>query len=190
MDIFTAIRERRSCRNYLNRPVEEEKLQAILEAGRWAPSVMNLQPWRFYVVRSPERKDRLKAACYETLQKIFQASNWKWVSKFSLEFMTEAPIIIVVAGDPSRTGADQFLPGRGTGYAFSCCAAVQNIHLAAHARGLGSLWFTLYETDRVKQILNIPPELDVVSLIVLGYPVEPATPAKRKPLEEMVTIID
>ncbi|KUG02778.1 nitroreductase [hydrocarbon metagenome] len=189
MDIIQAIKERRSYRSYLNQPVEEEKLQNILEAGRWAPSVMNLQPWKFFIVKNPDVKNQLKAACYETLQKIFQASGWKWVSKFSLEFLSEAPVIIVIAGDPQKTGADQFLPGRGTGYAFSCCAAVQNMHLAAHAVGLGTLWFTLYETDKVKELLNIPAELDVVSMIVLGYPTEAAVPVKRKPLDEMVTVI-
>jgi len=189
MDIFETIQERRSYRSYLQQPVEEEKLNAILEAGRWAPSVMNLQPWNFYVIKNQDVKSKLKAACQETLQKIFQSSGWKWVSKFSIEFLTEAPVIIVVTGDPQKTGADQFLPGRGVGYAYSCCAAVQNMHLAAHAVGLGTLWFTLYETDVVKELLNIPAELDVVSMIVLGYPAQPTAPVKRKPLEEMVTVI-
>lgn len=189
MDILQTITERRSYRNYLNQTVEEEKLQTVLEAGRWAPSVMNLQPWQFYVIKNQDVKTKLKGACQETLQKIYQSSGWKWVSKYSIEFLTEAPVIIVVAGDPQKTGADQFLPGRGTGYAFSCCSAVQNMHLAAHALGLGTLWFTLYETDKVKELLNIPAELDVVSMIVMGYPAQPAAPVKRKPLEEMVTVI-
>ncbi len=190
MDIFTAIKGRRSYRGYLSKPVEEEKLNAILEAGQWAPSVMNLQPWKFLIVKNPEMKARLKVSCQETLGKIYEASGWKWVSKFKIDFLTEAPVIIVIAGDPKKTGADQFLPGRGTGYAFSCCAAIQNMHLAAHALGLGSLWFSLFETDKIKQLLNIPDELDVVSMIVLGYPASSAAAINRKPLEEMVTFID
>lgn len=189
MDIMQAIKERRSHRSYLNQPVEDEKLNTILEAGRWAPSVMNLQPWKFFVIKNADVKAELKAACQHTLQKIYQSSGWKWVSKFSLEFLTEAPVIIVIAGDPKKTGADQFLPGRSTGYAFSCCAAIQNMHLAAHALGLGTLWFSLYETGRVKELLNIPVELDVVSMVVLGYPTQPAAPMKRKPLDELVTFI-
>lgn len=190
MDVFQAIKERRSFRSYLNDPVEEEKMQAVLEAGRWAPSVMNLQPWQFFVVKNRNIKSRLKTACYETLQKIFDDSGWKWLSKFSLEFLTEAPVIIVVTGDPGKTGADQFLPGRGSGYAYSCCAAVQNMHLAAHALGLATLWFTLYESDKVKELLNIPAELDIVSMIVLGYPANPAVAVKRKGLEEIVTVVE
>ena len=102
MDIFTAIKGRRSFRNYLSTPVEEEKLKAILEAGRWAPSVMNLQPWNFLVVKNQDIKTRLKASCQETLDKIYAASGWKWVSRFKLDFLTEAPGIIVVAGDPKK----------------------------------------------------------------------------------------
>lgn len=151
---------------------------------------MNLQPWRFIVLKNQGVKNRLKEACQETLQKIYQASGWNWVSKFSLEFLSQAPVVIVVTGDPKKTGADQFLYENGRGYAFSCCAAVQNMHLAAHALGLGTLWFTLYETDKVRGLLDIPDELDVVSMIVLGYPAQPAAPVKRRPLEEMVTVID
>lgn len=190
MDVFQAIRGRRSYRSFLDQPVEDEKLQAILDAGRWAPSVMNLQPWQFWVIKNQEVKADLKAASQETLERIFQASGWKWVSKFSLEFMSEAPVIIVVAGDPKKTGADQFLPGRGQGYAYSCCAAVQNMHLAAHALGLGTLWFTLFETDQVKEIIQLPPELDVVSMIILGYPSNPDASMKRKDLEEIVKVVE
>ncbi|NPV91497.1 MAG: nitroreductase [Firmicutes bacterium] len=189
MEVLQAIKERRSYRSYLDRPVEEEKLQAVLEAGRWAPSVMNLQPWRFIVIKDQDIKDRLKKSCQETLQKIYQASGWGWVSRFSLEFLSQAPVIIAVTGDPQKTGADQFILETGRGYAFSCCAAVQNMHLIAHALGLGTLWFTLYENDKVKGILDIPKELDVVSMVVLGYPAGTAAQVKRKPLEEMVSVI-
>jgi 5,6-dimethylbenzimidazole synthase len=190
MDVLQAIKGRRSYRSFLDRPVEEEKLQAILDAGRWAPSVMNLQPWQFWVIKNRDVIAKLKTASQETLQRIFQASGWKWVSKFSLEFMSQAPVIIAVVGDPKQTGADQFLPGRGQGYAYSCCAAVQNMNLAAHALGLGTLWFTLYETAKVKEILQVPPELDVVSMIILGYPSHPDATMKRKELEEIVKIVD
>ena len=66
MDIFQAIKERRSCRDYDSRPIEEEKLRAVLEAGGWAPSVMNKQPWRFVVIRSPELKQKIFDACKAT----------------------------------------------------------------------------------------------------------------------------
>ena len=135
--------------------MEEEKLKAILEAGRWAPSVMNLQPWNFLVVKNQDIKTRLKASCQETLDKIYAARGWKWVSSALFDFLTEAPVIIVVAGDPKKTGADQFLP-EGNRLCLLLLRGHSNMHLAAHALGLGSLWFTLFETDKIKAILNCP----------------------------------
>ncbi len=190
MELMQAIRERRSHRSFASQIVEEEKLGVVLEAGRWAPSVMNAQPWRFLVLKNPQLKEQLKNECLATRQMIFEKSGWKWVSNFSLEFISEAPVIIVVTADPKKTGADQFILERGVGYAYSCCAAIQNMHLAAHSQGLGSLWFTMFEGDRVKRLLGIAPELDVVGMVLLGYPGQELPPLKRKALEELVTVIE
>lgn len=62
MDVLQAIKGRRSYRSFLDRPVEEEKLQAILDAGRWAPSVMNLQPWQFWVIKNRDVIAKLKTS--------------------------------------------------------------------------------------------------------------------------------
>lgn len=75
MDLFTALKERRSCRNYTGKEIEPEKLEKILEAGGWAPSVMNLQPWRFYVIKSHSLKERLKHSCESLAQEIFATSG-------------------------------------------------------------------------------------------------------------------
>ncbi|MEQ8236510.1 MAG: nitroreductase family protein [Syntrophomonadaceae bacterium] len=185
MDLFTALKERRSCRNFTGGEIEPDKLEKILEAGGWAPSVMNLQPWRFYVIKSQSLKERLKLSCESLAQEIFAASGWKWVSKYKFDFLVEAPVLIAVAANPKDTGADQFIPGRGTGYAYSCCAAVQNMLLAAHALGVDTLWFTLYDTPRAKEILGIPGELDLVSVVVAGYCAEPPKNVPRKPVAEL-----
>ncbi len=188
MELFEAIKERRSCRNFKGTAIEDDKLQKILEAGGWAPSVMNLQPWRFYVIKNPSMKARLKQSCEATAQEIFERSGWKWVSKYSFEFLVQAPVLIAVAASPKETGADQFLPGRGQGYAFSCCAAIQNMLLAAHSEGVSTLWFSLYDTAKIKEILEIPPELDVVSVIVTGYAVEPPKGIPRKDVKELTVV--
>jgi 5,6-dimethylbenzimidazole synthase len=185
MKLFEAIKERRSCRNFLGTALEDDKLQKILEAGGWAPSVMNLQPWRFYVIENPAMKNRLKESCEGTAQEIFERSGWKWVSKYSFEFLVQAPVLIAVAASPKDTGADQFLPGRNQGYAYSCCAAIQNMLLAAHALGVSTLWFSLYDTEKIKEILGIPMELDVVSIVVAGYAVEPPKSIPRKNVMEL-----
>lgn len=190
MDIFQAIKERRSCRDYDSRPIEEEKLRAVLEAGGWAPSVMNKQPWRFVVIRSPELKQKIFDACEATKQYAFETGGWKWLGKFSLAFLLDAPVMIVLTADPKNTGADQFLPGRGDGYSQSCCAAIQNMLLAAHALGLGGLWFSIYEEQRLKDLLGVPPEIRIVSSLVLGYPAKAPGSVPRKPIEELVSYID
>jgi len=188
MELIEAIKERRSCRNFKGTAVEDNKLQIILEAGGWAPSVMNVQPWRFYVIKNPSMKTRLKQSCEATAQEIFERSGWKWVSKYSFEFLVQAPVLIAVVASPKDTGADQFLPGRGQGYAFSCCAAIQNMLLAAHSVGVSTLWFSLYDTVKIKEIMEIPAGLDVVSIIVTGYAVEPAKAIPRKNITELTVV--
>lgn len=111
------------------------------------------------------------------------------MSKYKFDFLVEAPVLIAVAASPKDTGADQFIPGRGTGYAYSCCAAVQNMLLAAHALGVDTLWFTLYDTPRVKEILGIPRELDLVSIVVAGYCAEPPKNVPRKPVAELTVTL-
>lgn len=190
MELFQAIRERRSCRDFDPRPVEEEKLWSVIEAGGWAPSVMNLQPWRFLVVKNPEVKRRIKDSAELTRRYLFEASGWKWVSKYSVDFLEQAPVLIGVVGDPKNTGGDAFLAGRGEGYAMSCCAAVQNMLLAAHAMGLTTLWYTLYEKDKIKEILDIPAGLDLVSIVVLGYAAKEPPAVRRKPVAELTMVIE
>lgn len=190
MDIFTALKERWSCRNFKSEAIEAEKLEKILTAGGWAPSVMNLQPWRFYVIKNADLKQRLKEHCETLAQTIFARSGWKWVSKYSFEFLVQAPVLIAVAADPKDTGADQFVKEQGTGYAFSCCAAIQNMLLAAHALGVGTLWFSLYDTPQVKEILGIPPHLDLVSIVVTGYSAEGEKHLPRKPIADLTIVRD
>jgi nitroreductase len=190
MELFTALENRRSSRNFTSVPLEEEKLASILQAGGWAPSVMNLQPWRFFVIKNAERKQKLREACEQLAQTLFAASGWKWLSKYPFDFLTQAPVLIAVAANPKDTGADQFIPGRGTGYAFSCCAAIQNMMLAAHALEVGTLWFSLYDTAPAKEILGIPPELDLVSIVVMGYPAKAPKHVGRKPVAELTTVIE
>jgi len=189
MDLWQAIKERRSCRVFATTPVEDEKLEAVLEAARWAPSVLNKQPWRFTVIKNQELKQRLKDSCSKTIEFLHQASGWKWLGRYKVDFLVQAPVIIAVTADPQDAGADKFLPGRGESYAMSCCAAVQNMLLAAHALGLGSLWYTLYDKDEVKKILNVPEHMDLVSMVVIGYPASPPGSVPRKPLEELMTVI-
>ncbi len=151
---------------------------------------MNLQPWRFYVVKNAGIKQKFKEACEATAMSLYEVSGWKWVSKYAFDFLVQAPLVIAIAASPKDTGIDQFMPGRGTGYAFSCCAAVQNMLLAAHALDVAALWFTLYDTSKAKEIMQIPEDLDIVSIIVLGNTKEKVRNIPRKPISELTILID
>ena len=81
-------------------------------------------------------------------------SGWKWLDKYRIEFLKSAPVLVVVVGDPKKTGVDQFMEDGSAGYQYACAAAVQNMMLAAQALGIGSLWFTLFDKNNLKQILR------------------------------------
>ena len=189
MDVFEAIRGRRSCRKFQPEALSEADIDKILEAGNWAPSPANQQPWEFVVITSPGIKERIFTESEICKKTLFERSGWKWLEKFPIDFVKEAPVIIAVVGDPKKSGADLFLDeGTGRGYLEGCSAAVQNMMLAAHALGLGSLWFSLYESGAVRQILGIDPGKDPVALLCVGRPASTAA-AKRKDLREKTTYL-
>jgi len=189
MDLFEAISGRRSCRKFQPDPVSDADIEKILEAGNWAPSPANQQPWEFVVISSPGIKERILAESEVCKKKLFERSGWKWLEKFPIDFVREAPVIIAVVGDPKKSGADMFLDeGTGRGYLEGCSAAVQNMMLAAHALGLGTLWFSLYEAGAVRQILGLDPGKDPVALLCVGKPASAAA-SKRKDFREKTTYL-
>jgi 5,6-dimethylbenzimidazole synthase len=187
MDLLTAIRERRSCRNFVPDSITDEALGAILEAGMWAPSPANNQPWEFVVILNQGIKDKIFDEASERKKMLFERSGWKWMNKYSVDFIKGAPAIIAVVGDPKKSGADMFLDeSRGMAYQQACAAAIQNMLLAAHSLGYAGLWFTLYEKNSLRLILDIPPEKDPLALICLGKPGAEAMKTPRKGQAELV----
>ncbi len=189
MDFFTAIRERRSCRSFLDDPIDEAVLEKIIEAGTWAPSPMNAQPWEFIVITGPEWKERIFAEAERCRQWALSTSGWKWLDKYRVEFLKTAPVLVVIVGDPKKTGVDQFLEDGSAGYQYACAAAVQNMMLAAQALGIGSLWFTLFDRKNISQALNVGPEKKVLSIVCLGKPFGAVAPVPRKPAAEKIRTI-
>jgi nitroreductase len=189
MDFFTALKERRSCRNYLPEPVEETAIEKILEAATWAPSPMNAQPWEFVVVTNQEMKNKIFAEADYRRKWIFEKSGWKWLERYQVEFLKSVPVLIVVVGDPKKTGADSFIEGGGVGYQMACAAAVQNMMLAAQTLGLGTLWFTLFDRKALGQILEIDPEKTPLSVVCLGKPAGPLPTVPRKEAKEKTRFI-
>jgi 5,6-dimethylbenzimidazole synthase len=180
MDLFEAMRERRSCRNYLDEPIPNEMIEKVLEAGTWAPSPLNTQPWEFIVVQSREVKEKIFAECERCRRWALQTSGWKWLDAYSVEFLKRAPVVIAVVGDPKKTGVDMFMEEGTMGYQAACAAAIQNIHLAIHSLGLGSLWFTLFDKKAMREILGVEKEKVPLALVLAGKKAEEPGMVPRK----------
>jgi len=168
MDIFTAMKERRSCRDFLPEPVGMDKIEKILEAASWAPSPLNLQPWEFIVVTSDGVKKKLFLEAKRCIKWAFDRSGWDWLEKYKADFLQSAPVVIAVVGDPRKSGVDIFLEEGGIGYQHGCAAAIQNMNLAAYGLGLSSLWFTFFEKEPVREILGIARNKTPIALICIG----------------------
>ena len=189
MELFEAIEGRRSCRDFLQEPVEKEVILKILEMATWAPSPLNLQPWEFLVITDEKRKQAIYEEAVRCKKWGEEVSGWGWLGKYSVDFLKNVPVMIAVVSDVKKTGLDAFLEEGNVGYQYACAAAIQNIHLAAHSFGLGSLWFTLYDKKNLRDILNLPQEKNPLSIVCLGKPATETKAPKRKPVEEKVVWI-
>ena len=157
MDVFEAIRTLLAVRRYRDEPVPEDVLHRVLEAGRLSPSAANKQPWHFVVVQDPNMLRELGSVAR------------------SGPYISEAPLAIVVAIEPSRFAlADA---GR----------AIQNMLLTAWEAGVGGNWVGSGGLA-TKELLGIPEELDVVAILPLGYPAGATGQGQktRKPLSDIV----
>ncbi len=189
MDLFIAMKERRSCRNFLPEPVDEATIEKLLEAATWAPSPLNSQPWEFIVITNPEIKARIYGEGERCRQWALEKSGWKWLGSYTIDFLKAVPVIIAVVGDPKKSGVDMFMEEGPMGYQAACAAAIQNLHLAAHALGLSSLWFTLFDKKALRELLGIAPEKMPLALVCIGKPESLPPPTPRKNIREKVAYI-
>lgn len=189
MDIFTAIEERRSCRKFKPEPVAGEVIEKILDAAAWAPSPINMQPWEFVVITNSSVKDQIHAEAIRCKAWALEKSGWKWIGGYQVDFLTSAPVLIAVIGDPKKSGVDMFMEGGSTGYQHACAAAIQNMLLAAHALGLGGVWFTFFDRESMGKILGVDPKKTLIALVCLGRPDGPPTAMPRKDVKERTTYI-
>ena len=159
--VFDAIFGRRSVRAYLEgRDVEPAKIRRLLEAAMAAPSACNLQPWEFIVVTDPERVRAIKDSI----------ARWGDYN---------APLIIVVCGDPDR------IPWDGDHGVLDCAAAIENMLIAAPALGLGGVWIGGFDRQAIRNLLEIPEPVVPVGVVYVGYPAEAHAP-RTKYLDEAV----
>jgi 5,6-dimethylbenzimidazole synthase len=167
MDFKEVVKARRSCRSFETTGIPEETIAAILVAGTWAPSPLNLQPWEFLVVTDPQRKAKVRKVAEAARQNVAASGGPGWVSKYGLDFIEEAPVLIAVLFDPSQGGLGGFF-GQQQGAIAAASACVQNILLAAADVGLGTLWFTFFHPEEMKTCLGVPKNLEVAGVIPVG----------------------
>jgi len=174
MDLMEAIRGRRSVRAYKGDPVPEEKLRGVLEAVRWAPSWANTQCWEVTIVREEETKRRLAD--------VFPMGNP------ARKGILQAPLTLVFLGIEGKAGfkKGEACTDKGDWYMFDVALAMQNLCLAAHAMGLGTVIVGYFDAAKVAEILQVPQGRAVVAMTPLGFPEEAPSSPKRKEIEEFV----
>lgn len=179
MDTMEAIKSRHSVRRFADRPVEEEKLLQVLDAARQAPSWANLQCVRFIVVKDSAAKRRISELSY--VDSFFAARGYK--TNPSQVALAEAPLVIVACALPNQSGDI-----RGQQYYMTDVGlAAENLLLAAHNLGLGSVFVSIFEEKPLAELLNVPAYISIVGLFPLGYPLhEVSGVTPRKPLKETV----
>ncbi|HXY61828.1 MAG TPA: nitroreductase family protein [Nitrospirota bacterium] len=178
MELFEAIRTRRSIRKYMDKPVEEEKLREVLESVRMAPSWANYQCWRLVVVKDKAMKEQISALSY--VESYFAPKGYK--ANPAMKALAEAPVVIVLCAEPAQSGV---IWGQ-TYYLVDVGLAAQTMMLAARGLGLGTVFVGVYDEEKLKNVLGIPATIRIVGLFPLGYPVEDKKAGPpRKPLEEI-----
>jgi nitroreductase len=178
MEFFEALSTRRSIRRYQERPIEEEKLRAVLDAVRASPSWANQQCWRIVVVADDDAKRGISELSF--LESYFAPKGYK--TNPAQTALAQAPVVIVLCADPAQSGSvrgqDYYLTDAGI--------AAQSLMLAARAQGLGSVFVGIFQEEPLRDLLGIPEGIRVVGLLPLGYPAEEKKQGpKRKPLEEI-----
>lgn len=158
MDVLQAIYTRRSIRKFTGEPISEEDMYALLKAGFSAPSAHNLQPWHFVVVKDPA-----------TLQHIAAKHPYG-------KMLPQAGCCIMVCGDENVQKRKGFLIE-------DCSAAIQNILLASHGLGLGSVWCGIHPVEElvamVKEALKLPEHIEPIGMVVVGHKADERLPEDR-----------
>jgi nitroreductase len=184
MDVFEAIRNRRSIRHYKNDPVDEKNVQAVLEAAHWAPSWGNTQCWRFIVVRDPRTKSQIA----DTLLR--ETVDSESVKNAATEAINQAPVLIVICAELGQAGcrpAGVQVTDKGDyWYMFDTALAMENLTLAAYALGLGTVIIGAFDAPKVTKILGIPADFCVVAMTPLGVPDRKGQVSPRKQLSEVL----
>ena len=188
MSLSNVIKKRRSIRKYLPRQVPQSIIKEVLAAAGWAPSAHNSQPWRFIVLADASVKRRLAYAMADAWVKDLQRDGITVESDKRterVERFATAPVLVLACltvvdlrkfPDSERQMCERDLAVQSFG------AALQNLLLAAHAKGLGACWFCApaFCKETVRKILEIPDAVEPQAFVAMGYPAEkPKVPIKK-----------
>jgi nitroreductase len=164
MDFLEIAKKRYSCRAYKPDPVEDEKLQQVLEAAQVAPTACNLQPFQLIVIHTKGREAQLRR---------IYSSSW----------FTQAPLVICACGIPSESWRRR----DGKNYCeVDVTIAMDHLILAAAGLGLGTCWIGAFNPDAAREILGLPDNVEPIAFTPLGYPADSPGRKGRKSLDEIV----
>ena len=162
-ELKEAIKKRQSIRDYEDRPVPEDKLLKVLEAARLAPSASNRQPWKFIVVREPKRRQELARAAGGQIH------------------VAKAPLIIAAVATMPEYVMRCGVPA----YAVDLAITVDHMTLAAVDEGLGTCWIGAFSQEKARNILKVPENYLIVTLLTLGFPKQTEGSKIRKCMDEI-----
>jgi nitroreductase len=163
MELLPEIFNRQSIRSFTSRPVEDDQIKRILEAGRIAPSAKNRQPWRFVVITEESLRNRITEAA------------------FNQEHVGQAPVIIALCS----TNIDYRMPNGQYSYPIDITFAASFMVLQAEHEGLGSCVITTFDEIEVKEMLTVPYSMKAVMLLLIGHPSEKTMKEQRKSLDRI-----
>lgn len=160
--VLETIKNRRSVRNYLNQQITDEELETIIEAGIYAPTAHNDQPWHFTVIQKQEFIEHMN----QEAKKVMKTSDVDWISNMgkneSFNIFYQSPTVVVVSG--RKTAISPLV---------DCCAAIENMLLAAESIDLGTCWIGLarffFENPENVEKLSIPAGYEPYYAVSIGY---------------------
>jgi len=165
LEVLEAIRTRRTIRKFKSEPVSDDLVEKVLEAGRWAPTGSNLQPWRFVVIKNQAILDMIR--------------------KVSPGYLGATPMAIAVCSDKATAHAKGGKLGRDYLTIADCSMAAENMLLAAHALGLGACPVKSFSIAAVKEILELPEGIEPELILMIGYPDETPPVPPKHPLDKI-----
>ncbi len=212
VELANLVRSRRSIRRWQDKKVPEELLLQAIELATWAPNGGNQQNWRFYVILNRGVIKDIADAVQSTADQI---ASWPESAKFNIasglreraSFFCDAPAAIVVAAAQYQSTMDQAFVARektdpqatqirqwrniANTRIQSVSSAIAYLLLILHQMGLGAVWMTgpMQAKGQIEKILRIPPEMDIIAFIPIGYPGESPVPRERKPVKEVCEVI-